>query len=76
MSLRLAVKITALVFPVFFSHSAFAYLDPGAGSYFLQILLGGAAGLGVFLSLYWQKLVALLPWYRSRNGRLETHDDS
>ena len=37
---------------------AHAYLDPGAGSMFLQLLLGGLAGLAVLLKLYWQRLLS------------------
>lgn len=36
---------------------AHAYLDPAAGSMILQILLGGIAGLAVFLKLFWRKIV-------------------
>jgi hypothetical protein len=38
---------------------AHAYLDPGSGSMFLQLLLGGAAGLGIILKLYWHRVLAL-----------------
>ena len=33
-----------------------AYLDPGSGSMFLQLLLGGVAGLTVLLKLFWHRL--------------------
>jgi hypothetical protein len=32
-----------------------AYLDPGAGSFILQILIGSIAGGLVVLKLYWEK---------------------
>ena len=35
-----------------------AYLDPGAGSILLQVLLGGFAAAGVFVKLFWQTLSA------------------
>ena len=35
-----------------------AYLDPGAGSMLLQVLLGGFAAAGVFVKLFWYSLVA------------------
>ena len=34
----------------------YAYLDPGAGSMLVQVLLGGAAALGVVLRLFWRNL--------------------
>ena len=39
---------------------AHAYLDPGSGSMFLQLVLGGLAGLAVIIKLYWNRLLALL----------------
>lgn len=42
-----------------------AYLDPGSGSMFLQVLLGGFAALGVIVRLYWNRWTS---WFR-RAGR-------
>lgn len=36
-----------------------AYLDPGTGSIFLQLLLGGFTGLIIAIRLYWKKIRAL-----------------
>ncbi|MDP6581622.1 MAG: hypothetical protein QF681_13285 [Vicinamibacterales bacterium] len=36
-----------------------AYLDPGAGSMLLQILLGGFAAVGVVGKLYWRRITSL-----------------
>ena len=30
-----------------------AYMDPGTGSLFLQLLLGGVAGAALIVKLYW-----------------------
>jgi hypothetical protein len=38
-----------------------AYLDPGSGSMFLQLLLGGFAAVGVIVRLYWHRLAS---WFR------------
>lgn len=40
--------------------AAYAYLDPGSGSMFLQLVLGGVAGVGLILKLYWRKLLSFL----------------
>ncbi|MCZ6489964.1 MAG: hypothetical protein O7A06_05480 [Acidobacteria bacterium] len=40
--------------------AAHAYIDPGAGSLLLQLLLGGVAGAFVFFRLFKQKLFSLL----------------
>jgi len=42
--------------------AAQAYLDPGTGSILLQVLIGGVAGLGVIVKLYWHRLRGLLGW--------------
>jgi hypothetical protein len=45
--------------------SADAYLDPGSGSMMLQLLLGGVAGIGVILKLYWTKILTALGMRRA-----------
>ena len=35
------------------------YLDPGSGSFIIQLILAGALGLGVGLRLYWAKVKSL-----------------
>jgi hypothetical protein len=42
---------------------ALAYVDPGAASLMLQVILGGLAGLGVLLRLFWGRIF--------RSGRRE-----
>lgn len=39
---------------------AHAYLDPGSGSMFLQLVLGGVAGVGLIVKLYWRKLLSFV----------------
>jgi hypothetical protein len=39
---------------------AHAYLDPGSGSMFLQLVLGGVAGVGLIAKLYWRKLLSFV----------------
>ena len=46
-----------------------AYLDPGAGSMLLQVLLGGAAAIGVFGKLFWRSLSAPFRRRRSTDGK-------
>lgn len=53
-------KLTVVFCWFFFmtEHAAFAYIDPGTGSLFLQLLLGGIAGLAVIAKLYWNRLLS------------------
>jgi hypothetical protein len=37
----------------------FMYLDPGSGSFIIQLLLAAGLGLGVALKLYWSKIKVL-----------------
>jgi hypothetical protein len=48
--------ITILVFVFMFSEYVYAYLDPGTGSYMLQIILAGLLGIGVGVRAYWTKI--------------------
>ncbi|MEM7172048.1 MAG: hypothetical protein AAF530_17900 [Pseudomonadota bacterium] len=53
-------------FALDFSTPALAYLDPGTGAMFLQIILGGVAGAVVICKLYWQRFKAFFS--RSASG--------
>jgi hypothetical protein len=48
------------------SSNAHAYIDPGSGSMFLQLLLAGIAGAGVAIKLYWRRFLAFFS--RSSNN--------
>jgi hypothetical protein len=45
-----------LLFPV----KAHAYLDPGSGSYLVQIIVASLAGAGYFLKINWGKVKSIL----------------
>ena len=49
-----ALIIAALLTP----RHAWAYVDPGAGSMLLQVLLGGAAGLVMAVKLLYRRITA------------------
>ena len=51
--------------------AAQAYIDPGAGSLLLQLLLGGVAGAFVFFRLFKQKLFRLLGLGKDDQGSNE-----
>ena len=35
------------------------YIDPGTGSMLISTILGGIAAVGVFLKMYWNRLLVL-----------------
>jgi hypothetical protein len=39
---------------------AYAYLDPGSGGMIVQLLLGGLAGAGVLVRLFWNRVRKLV----------------
>jgi hypothetical protein len=44
-----------------------AYIDPGSGSYFFQLLIGGLLGAAVAVKLFWRRVWAFLTGRRSRD---------
>jgi hypothetical protein len=50
--------------------AAYAYMDPGNGSLFLQLVLGGAAGVGLLFKLYWRKFLEVIG-LRARDAEAE-----
>ena len=39
-----------------FPSGAYAYIDPGTGSYILQILIAGALGMAYTVKIYWRRI--------------------
>ena len=60
MKKRLSLALLVLTGWLFLEAPVDAYLDPGAGSMLLQLLLGGFAALGVVAKLYWHRLISLV----------------
>ena len=50
-----AVVAAALLFLIF-AEQADAYIDPGSGSYILQLILAGLLGAGVAVKIYWKRI--------------------
>ena len=42
-----------------------AYLDPGSGSFIIQMLLAGLLGIAVAVRIYWKKIVK---FFRKNKG--------
>ena len=47
------------------------YLDPGSGSFFIQLLIAGIAGAGLFIAVSWSKIKRLF----KKNKPVESDDD-
>jgi len=55
---------------VMYPQEAYAYLDPGTGSYFFQILIGVLLGALFAIKLYWGKIIIFLKNFFAKG---ETH---
>ena len=49
-----------LVLFLLFPKSAYAYLDPGTGSYIIQIIMATFLGGGLLLRTYWDKIKSVI----------------
>jgi len=49
-----------IFFFVVWVHDAYAYLDPGTGSYFLQILIAGLLGALFLIKGFWKNIVGIV----------------
>ena len=58
--------LPALIFVADIDPAYAAYLDPGTGSFLLQMLMGGVAGCLVVVKLYWGYIKA---WFSPRTAR-------
>lgn len=60
---KISLMLTVLwLFPI----SAYAYLDPGAGSVLIQGVLGAIAAIGVAIKLYWHRILKFLGIRKSK----------
>lgn len=61
------IIIINTIFILFIHNLAFAYLDPGSGSYFFQILIAAFIGFIFSIKLYWKKIFGLFKKIIKRN---------
>jgi hypothetical protein len=64
----IAAKILVLVAGLATPGIAFAYLDPGAVSLFLQFLIGAIAAIGAVASLWWNNIKSFLERLKNRGN--------
>ena len=69
--------IVAALLIIVMTGAAHAYVDPGTGSYLLQILIAGLLGAAFALKLYWTRIKSFLSGSRfGRKGRKDDRPDS
>jgi NhaP-type Na+/H+ or K+/H+ antiporter len=73
-------KITGIAFPLFtlamlfrglFVSDAYAYLDPGSASMFIQVIFGVLVGVGIAIKLYWVKIRFKISEIRANRSKNE-----
>ncbi len=50
------VLLLAVIWLLAFPRTVHAYIDPGTGSYFIQLLVGGFLALLYTLRVYWSRI--------------------
>lgn len=51
----------------------FMYLDPGSGSFIIQMILAGTLGIAVAIRIYWKKIVAF--FHKGKGGGIQEELD-
>ncbi len=68
-----------ILFPAFlclcFPVQAYAYLDPGTGSYMLQMLVATLLGALYALKIYWSRLKAFIRNFYSKDKKEDSLED-
>jgi uncharacterized membrane protein len=57
------------IFCLAFATPSYAYLDPGTGSYILQLLIGVLIGAAFAIRFYWKKIWSFLSDRLSRHPK-------
>lgn len=71
----LAIELVATsLFHLIFPRIVHVYLDPGTGSFFLQLLIGGLLGSFFAVKIYWAKIKTFLARVFRRGKKTEKGD--
>ena len=52
----LTISLGVFLLGTFVSSEAYAYIDPGSATMFLQMLIGVLVGVAITIKLYWNRL--------------------
>lgn len=66
------IKIGLILFLLFNSVPALAYLDPGMGSMWIQGIIAVIAGAGVTIKMYWYRLKAF--FFKNKNVEIPSEN--
>ena len=71
--MKTTLFMSTLMLTLTFAHNAYAYLDPGSGSFMLQILLGTFVAGFFAIKQYWHRLKSFFK-KRFRNKEDQEHE--
>ncbi|MFH0828281.1 MAG: hypothetical protein V1919_03860 [Candidatus Omnitrophota bacterium] len=54
------ILVVVLMWGLLLPADSYAYLDPGTGSYFLQMLVGIFIGIAFTVKIYWERIKSIL----------------
>ena len=63
---KIGLFLCALGVLLILTSPAYAYLDPGSVSMWLQVVLGGLAGFVVLLKLFWRRILGFFGIYKEK----------
>ena len=64
-----------IVITVFVTTPAYAYLDPGTGSYILQVINAALLGMAYLVKVYWKKILVFLRRLFPKMSKTSNDDD-
>lgn len=68
------IVLTAMFFVL--TSSVYGYIDPGTGSYLVQVLIAAFVGASLGIKVYWKKISTLLKkWFPGKNKENENQGD-
>jgi len=68
-----SLSFFALMFALITAPPAHAYLDPGSGSFIIQILLAGLMGAALMTKIYWARIKS---FFGIQSAEEEDEDDT
>lgn len=72
--LKQVVIITVILFFGLIK-AAHAYIDPGTGSYIIQVIIGGVLGAAFALKVYWKKVKFYFSNLLSKQTKNDNHEN-
>ena len=70
----LTLFLLAMYIIIILHKDAYAYLDPGTGSFIFQMALAALLAGLVTVKLWWKKLILMISRFFSKSEDLEKHD--